>query len=99
MAGTDDRNPTDDFLHLKEELRLHMESLSCTPYLVLANKMDTPGADKNLKEFKDRTDEKIFEISAELGDGLEPVKEFLHKHFFDTRKILEETAEMEKSDD
>ncbi len=89
MAGTDDRNPTEDFLHLKEELRLHMEELSCTPYLVVANKMDSPGADKNLKEFKARTDEMIYEISAELGEGLEPIKEFLYKHFFETRKIEE----------
>ncbi len=84
MAGTDQRNPTDDFLHLKDELRLHLEELSCTPYLVLANKMDEPDAAKHLKEFKERTDETIYEISAELGEGLEPVKEFLYSHFFGT---------------
>jgi GTP-binding protein len=95
MAGTDDRNPTDDFLHLKEELRLHLEELSCTPYIVVANKMDTPGADEKLAEFKQRTDENIFEISAELREGLEPVKEYLYKHFFETRKVVEETAEMD----
>lgn len=82
MAGTDQRNPTDDFLHLKEELRLHLEALSCTPYLVLANKMDEPDAAKHLKEFKERTGETIYEISAELGEGLESVKEYLYKHFF-----------------
>jgi len=82
MAGADERNPTDDFLHLKDELRLHLEELSCTPYFVVANKMDTPGAGENLKEFKARTDESIYEISAELGEGLEPVREFLYGHFF-----------------
>lgn len=95
MAGTDDRNPTDDFLHLKEELRLHMEELAYTPYLVVANKMDTPGAEEKLKEFKQRTNENIMEISAELGEGLEPVKEYLYKHFYETRKVIEETAEMD----
>ena len=90
MAGTDQRNPTDDFLHLKDELRLHLEELTCTPYLVLANKMDEPAAMKNLKEFKERTGEKIYEISAGLGEGLEPVKAFLYKHFFETGKVLEE---------
>lgn len=99
MAGTDERNPTEDFLHLKEELRLHLEELSCTPYLVVANKMDGPLAEANLKEFKERTDEVILEISAELGEGLEPIKEHLYKHFFETRKVLEETAEMENADD
>lgn len=94
MAGTDDRNPTDDFMHLKEELRLHLDDLQYTPYLVVANKMDTPGADENLKEFKARTDENILEISAELGEGLEPVKNYLYKHFFETRKVVQETAEI-----
>ena len=95
MAGTDERNPTDDFLHLKDELRLHMEELSCTPYLCVANKMDTPGAEENLNEFKKRTGENIIEISAELREGLEPVKEYLYKHFFETRKVVEETEEMD----
>jgi GTP-binding protein len=95
MAGTDDRNPTDDFLHLKDELRLHKDELQYTPYLVVANKMDSPGADEKLKEFKSRTDDNILEISAELGEGLEPVKEYLYKHFFETRKIIQETAEIE----
>lgn len=98
MAGTDDRNPTDDFIHLQEELRLHMEELSCTPYLVVANKMDSPSADENLKEFKSRTNENVFEISAELGEGLEPIKEYLYKHFFETRKVIQETAELEQSE-
>jgi len=86
MAGTDDRNPTDDFLHLQEELCLHMEALSCTPYLVVANKMDSPGADEYLKEFRERTGEVIYEISAELDEGLEPVREHLYKHFFETNR-------------
>jgi GTP-binding protein len=86
MAGTDDRNPSDDFLHLREELKLHLEELSCTPYLVVANKMDSPGAEEFLKEFQERTQEIVYPISAELGEGLEPIKEFLYKHFFETSK-------------
>jgi GTP-binding protein len=99
MAGTDERNPTDDFIHLKEELRLHMEELSCTPYLVISNKMDSPAAEANLREFKERTTEHVFEISAELGEGLEPIKEYLYKHFFETRKVLDESAELDHKND
>ena len=95
MAGTDDRNPTDDFLHLKEELRLHLEELSCTPYAIVANKMDSPGADVFLSEFRERTAELVYPVSAELGEGLEPVLEHLYKHFFETRKVIKETAEMD----
>ena len=89
MAGTDDRNPTDDFIHLREELRLHREELSCTPYMVVANKMDTPGADELLKEFEARTGELIYPISAELGEGLEPLREHLYKHFFESGRAKE----------
>ena len=86
MAGTDQRNPSDDFLHLKEELRLHMEELSCTPYLVLANKMDAPDAAEHIAEFKKKTGEPVYEISAKEGTGLEPIKEFLYGHFFEREK-------------
>ncbi len=82
MAGTDQRNPADDFIHLREELRLHRAELADTPYLVLANKMDEPDAADHLEEFKKRIGETIYEISAELGEGLEPVKEALYGHFF-----------------
>ncbi|MEI6891526.1 MAG: GTPase ObgE [Pontiella sp.] len=99
MAGTDDRNPTDDFLHLKDELRLHLDELQHTPYLVVANKMDSPGADEKLAEFKTRTDETLLEISAELGEGLEPVKDYLFKHFFETRNVVPETTELENAEE
>jgi GTP-binding protein len=91
MAGTDQRNPAEDFLHLRDELRLHKEELSCTPYLVLANKMDAADAAGHLEEFRQRTDEMVYPISAELGEGLEPVREFLYKHFFETLQIQNET--------
>ena len=60
------------------------------PVYYVANKMDEPAAAQHLKEFKERTDENIYEISAELGEGLEPVKEFLYSHFFESRSVLEE---------
>jgi hypothetical protein len=44
--------------------------------------MDEPAAAKHLKEFKERTSETIYEISAELGEGLDPIKQFLYDHFF-----------------
>jgi GTP-binding protein len=82
MAGTDQRNPADDFLHLREELNLHLEELSRTPYLVLANKMDAPDAAGHIAEFKRKTGEEVYEISAKEGTGLDPVKQFLYEHFF-----------------
>lgn len=89
MAGTDDRNPADDFIHLREELRLHREELASTPYMVVANKMDSPGSDVLLKEFEATTKEKVYPISAELGEGMEPVRECLYKHFFESASATE----------
>ncbi len=100
MAATDQRNPVDDFLHLREELRLHNEALTCTPYIVVANKMDDPDAEGRLRDFVDRTgEEPVYPICAELGEGLDPVREFLYRHFFETRKVLEESAEQDHADD
>jgi len=85
MAGTDQRNPADDFLHLREELRLHLAELEQTPYLVLANKMDTPEAAEHLADFKERTGENPLEISAKEGTGMEPIKAHLYRHFFERK--------------
>ena len=81
ISGTDNREPCDDFFHLKDELKLHKEELSCTPYIIVANKMDSPNAEDNLKKFKDKTGELVYDISAELNVGLKPVKDHLYNHF------------------
>ena len=48
--------------------------------------MDTPGAEELLKEFEVRTGEHVYPISAELNEGLDPVRNHLYKHFFETNK-------------
>ena len=83
MAGTDQRNPTEDFLHLREELRLHREELADTPHLVLANKMDAPEAEEHLAHFRKTTGLDPIQISAKEGMGIEQVKEQLYRHFFE----------------
>ena len=88
MAGIDGRNPTDDFLNLREELRLYNAELADRPYWVLANKMDEPAAKKNLTSFKRRTKEKPLELSAALGEGVEELMKKLFKHFFPHEKLL-----------
>lgn len=52
MAGTDAREPLDDYRQLLEELKLHDPALLDKPRLVVANKMDEPVAVENLKKFK-----------------------------------------------
>src|SRR5437762_4633301 len=52
MAGTDGRKPWDDYHQLLNELELYDPALLEKPRVVLANKMDEPVAEKNLKTFK-----------------------------------------------
>src|ERR1035438_3972102 len=54
MAGTDSRAPRDDYKNLLSELELYDPSLVERPRLVVANKMDEPAAEENLKKFKRR---------------------------------------------
>jgi GTP-binding protein len=54
MAGTDGRDPRDDYKQLLKELELYDPELLAKPRLVAANKMDEPAAVANLKKFKAR---------------------------------------------
>jgi GTP-binding protein len=77
MAGSDGRNPVDDYRSLKRELKLYSEELVTRPSLVVANKMDEPAAAAYLKEFKRRTKIAPLPISAALGEGVPELKEAL----------------------
>lgn len=83
MAGTEGRNPVEDYRHLLEELKLHRAELLERPRWIVANKMDLPEAAERLKEFKRRTRQKPLEISAETGLGITQLKDVLYHHFFE----------------
>ncbi|ALJ56631.1 GTPase Obg [Candidatus Xiphinematobacter sp. Idaho Grape] len=51
MAGSDGRNPLKDFRVLRKEVGLYDPLLGTKPSAIIANKMDLPGADTNLKVF------------------------------------------------
>jgi GTP-binding protein len=75
MAGTDGRDPVDDYRQLLEELGLHSPAMLEKPRLVVANKMDEPVAEDNLKKFKRRQRGlKVMPISAAFDQGLEQFK-------------------------
>jgi len=83
MAGSEGRNPIDDFGQLRKELSLYDPTLADRPWLVAANKMDDPNAEANLRHFKRRFRKaEVLPISAELGEGIEDLKDALHRHLF-----------------
>ena len=71
MAGSEGRNPIEDLEHLRREIDLYDRRLSKRPSRVIANKMDLPGAEENLKALQakyPRSDPVA--ISARSGAGI-----------------------------
>ncbi len=71
MAGTDNRAPWDDYRSLLEELDLYDTALLEKPRLVVANKMDEPPAEANLKAFKRKIRKvPVLPIAAAFDEGI-----------------------------
>ena len=73
MAGSEGRDPYEDFVLINKELEAFNEKLIKKPMIVVANKMDLAGAKENLEEFKKKCDLKVFEVSAAMNQGLQKV--------------------------
>ncbi len=74
----DGRSPTEDFLAIKEELRLHNANLIERPSVVVANKMDLPESQSHLREFTSDTGIEPLVISALKKDGISDLKKAIH---------------------
>ena len=71
MGGSEGRDPYDDYVTIRNELKAFDEKLLNRPELIIANKMDLENAKNNLKSFKQKVkDREIIEISALMDDGL-----------------------------
>lgn len=71
MAGTDGRNPADDYAGLMGELEKYSPDLLKKRMIVAANKMDEEAAPGNLKAFKKRYPNlDIVAISCLTGEGI-----------------------------
>lgn len=75
MAGTDGREPWKDYEQLLTELELHDPALLAKPRLVVANKMDEPVAEANLRRFKRRVRRTpVLTMAAAFDEGLDRFK-------------------------
>ncbi len=77
MAGTDGREPADDYASLLKELELYDAELAKRPSLVVANKMDEAASAEHLATFRKRFRKKPMEISAVLGEGVDALRKKL----------------------
>ena len=74
IAGTEGRNPVEDFYTINEELKKYSEKLANRKQIIVANKIDSMQDDNNIREIQKLAKEKnieVFKISAVTGEGLE----------------------------
>lgn len=73
MSGSEGRDPYQDYLTINHELRQYNEKLSLRPQIVVANKMDLPQAEENLRLFKEKVGEDVIvlPISAATREGIQ----------------------------
>jgi GTP-binding protein len=85
MAGTDGREPWDDYKQLLKELELYDPELLKRPRIVVANKIDEVIAGEKLKQFKKKI-KKVspLSISAAFGEGMDKFKQAIRESVEDT---------------
>src|SRR6266513_4290727 len=88
MAGSDGRSPIADLESLRREIHLYAPRLSERSWFIIANKMDLPEAEENLRDFKKRFPQRtIVVVSAKEGRGINELKRLL-KEWMDQHSEL-----------
>ena len=72
MSAWEGRDPYSDYTIINKELESFNKKMILKPQVIVANKMDVPGAKENLEEFKKKVkDVEIFEVSAMNNEGMD----------------------------
>lgn len=73
MGATEGRDPYEDYLAINKELGEYKYRLLERPQIIIANKMDEPGAEENLKVFKEKLGEDIpvYPVIALIQEGVD----------------------------
>ncbi|MBF0521485.1 MAG: GTPase ObgE [Candidatus Omnitrophica bacterium] len=79
MAGTEGRDPLDDYEKLNIELEKYSDKFLFKHKIVVANKMDLPEAEENLKRFKKKFGGKVIPVSAAEKQGLDKLVKTIQK--------------------
>ena len=70
FAAVDGRDPLSDYKAMNKELAAYSKKLAEKPQVIVANKMDLPEAQENLKIFRKKVRKKTIPISAATGEGM-----------------------------
>lgn len=72
MGAFEGRNPIDDYKAIRKEIESYNDNLANKLEIIIANKMDLPDAQDNLKKFKKEfPDKEVIEISAMNQSGID----------------------------
>ena len=71
MAATESRDPCEDYAKINHELCQYSDLLAGKHKIIVANKMDLPGASEHLKRFRKKYKEKIIPVSSLEKQGLD----------------------------
>jgi len=74
MAGTENRDPIDDFKKINYELESYGDTLASKQRIIVANKMDLPEAEGHFHRFKKEVKDSILAVSALDTKGLDELK-------------------------
>ena len=71
MSGLEGRDPYEDYMVIRNELKNYSDKLANKEEIIVANKMDMPDSKDNLEKFKKKIDKEIVEISAINNQGID----------------------------
>lgn len=73
ISGSEQRDPLEDFQLINNEIFRYDESLKSVPMIVVANKMDMPEAEENLKRFEKKYGKKytVIPMTTIIHEGVE----------------------------
>ena len=81
VSGVEGRDPYDDYLKINQELKNYSPELAKLKQIVVANKLDSFGAEEKLLEFKKQIGRrhKVIPVSAVTGQGLDVLKKEIYE--------------------
>jgi len=97
MSASEGRDPYEDYQIIRKELETFSPKLLNKQEIIIANKMDLPQSQENLKEFKKKIDKEIYEISAINNQNLDTMINALSELVKNTKEeILYDESIQEK---
>ena len=88
MSASEGRDPYEDYQIIRKELETFSPKLLNKQEIIIANKMDLPQSQDNLKEFKKKVDKDIYEISAINNQNLDTIINVLSELVKNTKEEI-----------